>query len=145
MVQVVQRCPSHKVKAETPVVSQFSSSNLALLSSVVQSWHWRIPGNLMVFILYWNLEEVWFNTVYSSLDSLTCQREWGQANKKWSFLLPWFIYVGCHQKLWPRLRVSLPASNNLSKKIPHRSIHQLDVSWVQMESHWPSRLAIKNI
>lgn len=38
------------------------------------------------------------------------------------------LYLGIHQKVWFRLEVSLPESNTLVKKIPHRQAQSLGFS-----------------
>lgn len=51
----------------------------------------------------------------SRSDALASENEGKQA----LILSSMSFHTGCHQELWPRIRVGLPASNNLIKEIPH--------------------------
>lgn len=66
------------------------------------------------------------------------QQAWRQAGKKWSPLLPSPFDLGYS---W---RVSVSPSNNLVKKIPHRSSLWLAFSWFQIQSNWPPRITVKH-
>lgn len=47
-----------------------------------------------------------------------------------------FLRVCCRQKLWPRFRVSLPASNESMRNIPYRDARRVGLSWFQMWTSW---------
>lgn len=51
-------------------------------------------------------------------------------------------YLGCHQKVPPRFRVGLSASNNLIKRIPHKFTQYFVFSWLHLQSSWQTRLAV---
>ena len=65
--------------------------------------------------------------LHHRVDELASESEGKQAKSK----EPVFFKVGCHQKAWPRFRMGLSASNNLIKKIPHRSAQGLGFELLQ--------------
>lgn len=92
---------------------------------------WKIPGEIMIFSLHWELEEVSSNTKKyngsSRTGGLASKSAGKQAKCNISFfhVLLFRVDLDSHQKMWLRYSMGLPASNNLIKKISHRHLGTL--------------------
>jgi hypothetical protein len=51
----------------------------------------------------------------NKIDELARESEGMQAKSKLLSSMS-FLYVSCHQRMWPRFQMDFPASNNLIKK-----------------------------
>lgn len=78
---------------------------------------------LLVFSLCWNPEEAGEEKYRNGVDELVSKIKDKWARRKQSFFRA--LLSGLHQKVWFKLRVGLPASNNLIKKIPPRNFQWL--------------------
>lgn len=81
-----------------------------------------IPGELLVFRLHGNPEEVEFNTGHSSRIEPARESVGEQAKTKLSSST--FFHLNC-QQVWPGFRVDLPALRNLIKERSPKSVQLL--------------------
>lgn len=76
------------------------------------------------------------------IDRLASQSESNQAKRETSFFLLPLIWATT-EGFWPYIG-SVSPSNNLVKKIPHRSSQWLVFSWFQIQSNWPPRITVRH-
>lgn len=84
---------------------------------------WRVPGELLPSVCL----ESWRSHI-NRVDGLASKSEGEQAKAKFPCFIS--LYLGCLQKVPPRFKVALPASNSLMKKISHRSAQKLGVQLI---------------
>ena len=79
----------------------------------------RIFKELLVFSLCWNPQEAGEEKCRNRVDELASKSKDKWARRKQSFFH--VLLSRLHQKVWFKLRMGLPTSNDLTKKIPPRN------------------------